>query len=881
MWDGLVGPWAADSSKQAEPAQRPSTQDEHTTEHAEALAETAASPAPTHALRDAAHDVIDLVLAGASGQQTTQFVALRSLFQACLDHLEAEEARAREEAKAEWRQAKAERKGATEAAKRAAKTARLAAAEEKRAKKANVVEEEERKRKAEKAKAAAKTQELAAASAAKAAEEAQRRAQEAMAKAEAEAKAKAEKAAAEAEASAAKEVAAAQKAAEEAERRAKAAAAEARAAKDAADAEAEAGTFTSKEQKRAEAEASKAANKAAREAEKAEEARRRAEERAIAAAERHAEKQREKAQAALDAAIAATAAAKALAGGGGDCSAGGGRRVGGGGGAGSSSAISALHSSLGSGGATNIAGERLRRASSRLKRFTSSSASSMAQHDSTRSSLSVERLSAAALGFGGRGGKGGEDEEDSDGERDGVDKFGNEIIYSSSGWRSAAAEALAGDEHERRASLRGEEEEAAMMIAKAMATVEAEAMVAEMEPLARSTETAHERAAREALADDGVDAWRHGGIRSAQMDAHLLVQSDCVDVLGGGDLVCCVGGDGEGDGKALSIYSASRGVCVQSFYGHSERIDSVACDKVTGMIASGSRDKTVKLWSREKSECVGTLHGCEGAIYGLALCGDLVLTGEAASGDKGAGAKARLWRMSTLRCFAVLAEHKGSIWGASLSATRAVTAGHDAAAKIWSTAVPVDGHTRSLASLKHPKWVTSVSLQGETLATGSADAKVRLWSTESFKCMRVLDHGGGDELANVNWISVRLLGNAVLSGGQDGTVKLWAPRQAQALVATLSHGHGVRGVAAAGAVAAASDGASDIGMASFIVSAGGRSASSLVVWLPAGKTAGVVEAAGDTPPPAMPASTKARRSSFTYEHASLMPWSSSSVKTTK
>lgn len=137
--------------------------------------------------------------------------------------------------------------------------------------------------------------------------------------------------------------------------------------------------------------------------------------------------------------------------------------------------------------------------------------------------------------------------------------------------------------------------------------------------------------------------------------------------------------------------------------------------------------------------------------------------------------------------------------------------------------------------------------------TGCADTKARLWSLEpgAYTCLRVLEHGGGSGIAGVGWISTRLVGgsstsvggggdedededagfaqDSLLSGGQDGTTKLWwLPSTAELkesqiarpeCIATLAHGQTVRGVAAA----------PDL---SFIASVGGRTHESLTVWWP-------------------------------------------------
>ena len=184
------------------------------------------------------------------------------------------------------------------------------------------------------------------------------------------------------------------------------------------------------------------------------------------------------------------------------------------------------------------------------------------------------------------------------------------------------------------------------------------------------------------------------------------------------------------------------------------------------------------------------------------------------------------------------------IWSVALDSQKGLvlSAGHDGFCKVWpcdpnagKAERSAEGGVRlaSRATLKHPKWVTSVSVDGTIAATGCADTKVRLWSLETFACMHTLEHGGGAKLTGISWISTALIGGGLISGGQeDGLVKVWSLSPAElesksgGCIATLAHGQSVRGVAAS----------LQLG---FIVSAGGysggpkaQSGACIVVWWP-------------------------------------------------
>ena len=163
-----------------------------------------------------------------------------------------------------------------------------------------------------------------------------------------------------------------------------------------------------------------------------------------------------------------------------------------------------------------------------------------------------------------------------------------------------------------------------------------------------------------------------------------------------------------------------------------------------------------------------------------------------------------------------------------------MTASADSTARVW----PLDaaeGTLGSLAKLVHPTWVSSVSVEGDLVASGCGDGRVRLWSLTTFACMLVFEHltvsDVGVRLAATaqvrKEIIVQLFGGVVISGGsssQQGKsdVKIWAPMTPRSPmmehVATITHDGSVRGLAASSA--------------GFIVSSAAGGVKKLFVWRP-------------------------------------------------
>ena len=370
----------------------------------------------------------------------------------------------------------------------------------------------------------------------------------------------------------------------------------------------------------------------------------------------------------------------------------------------------------------------------------------------------------------------------------------------------------------------------------------------EEEAAERAAAAAAAAAAAKAAEDlSRLPAWldpfcRWGGQRSTEMDGSTTVQSDCL-VSDGKDTLVHVGGDG--DSQSVSLYSVKLGHCIKSLRGHTDKVVCVACQG--DLIASGSKDTTIRLWSRKSGDRIATLLGCEDTVHALALRDGMMLSGEGGNYDRG-GARVRLWSISNARNVSVFSEHRGGVWSVALGDGFGVSASHDSTARVW----PTDCGEGSLAVLKHPNWVCSVcidggrqvdgKLTGGVAATGCADTRVRLWSLNSFQLVRVFEHGGGGSSGISPVFSVRMTpgGQVLLSGGQDHNCKVWAllggskayegreadsseepakvePEIVAECIATLPHGDNVRGVVAI----------PEIGR---IVSAGGRSASGVIVW---------------------------------------------------
>lgn len=310
-----------------------------------------------------------------------------------------------------------------------------------------------------------------------------------------------------------------------------------------------------------------------------------------------------------------------------------------------------------------------------------------------------------------------------------------------------------------------------------------------------------------------LSAWRRGAVLTAEATADVTFAGDCLSVGEDGEAVYCV------DTTKVGVYSASEGVLLRSLEGHADIVNCVTSDG--DVIASGGKDKTIKLWSASTFACTATLKGSDDQINGLALRGDLLFSGEGSA----KGGKAHLWSIKDARITATFAEHRGAVWSVALGAEMGVTASHDTSAKVW--ALDATGRAASAHTLEHPSYVFSVSVDEQTqlAATSCGDRLVRLWSLAANVCLRTFEHaggtGGGDAAAFRDGLfpfCVHMLHGVLVSGGgPDRSVKLWSLAGDGECIQTFVHGSTIRGVAV-----------SPLG---FVASVGGK-LKQLLIWGP-------------------------------------------------
>lgn len=229
-----------------------------------------------------------------------------------------------------------------------------------------------------------------------------------------------------------------------------------------------------------------------------------------------------------------------------------------------------------------------------------------------------------------------------------------------------------------------------------------------------------------------------------------------------------------GRDRQINLWNWQTQQQIRIFAGHTQQINAIAFSPTGALIASGSADKTLKLWTLN-GELVSTLTGHRLAINALAFhpIAPLIAT---ASTD----ATLCLWTLAG-ELVRTLTGHTQAVRAIAFSPTGQLLAsgGEDKTIRLWDVASGqciqvLAGHSWSISAL--------VFASDRILISSSWDKTIKVWQLDTGKSMAQLV-GHTDSITSmavqpshlVNGRPIaHLLGNAVLvSGSRDQTIKRW------------------------------------------------------------------------------------------------------------
>jgi len=251
-----------------------------------------------------------------------------------------------------------------------------------------------------------------------------------------------------------------------------------------------------------------------------------------------------------------------------------------------------------------------------------------------------------------------------------------------------------------------------------------------------------------------------------------------------------------GGDTTVRLWDVSAGVTRFVSSGHSMVINSVDCSpgaelSASGsssresLIASGSSDRTIRLWDMETGACREIVSGHKNSVFCIAFSpqGDQLASG---SSDRAV----RLWDVKTGKCLSIFNGHDGWVECVVFSpqGNTIASASDDQTVILWDLEARqhkvLKGHTNLVLSVVY-------STDGSQIATCSKDKSVRIWDTKTRECLQILV--GHTDL--VRDVAFSPQGDELASAGYDNTIRLWNVAEQKSRLILEGHEDKVRSIA--------------------------------------------------------------------------------------
>ncbi|KAJ3192573.1 hypothetical protein HDU82_003128 [Entophlyctis luteolus] len=238
--------------------------------------------------------------------------------------------------------------------------------------------------------------------------------------------------------------------------------------------------------------------------------------------------------------------------------------------------------------------------------------------------------------------------------------------------------------------------------------------------------------------------------------------------------------------KTVRVWNPLSGALVSELKGHSHSVTSVAFNHDGSLIASGSWDNTVRVWNPLSGALVSELKGHSHYVNSVAFNHDgfFIASGSA---DK----TVRVWNTLSGALVSELKGHSHYVNSVAFNHDGSLIASGSAdnTVRVWNPfsgalVSELNGHSRSVTSV-------AFNHNGSLIASGSADNTVRVWNPLSGALVSELK-GHSNYVCSVAFNHDGFL---IASGSRDKTVRVWNPL-CGALVSELKgHSYSVTSVA--------------------------------------------------------------------------------------
>ncbi|MGI8603770.1 MAG: WD40 repeat domain-containing protein [Verrucomicrobiales bacterium] len=229
--------------------------------------------------------------------------------------------------------------------------------------------------------------------------------------------------------------------------------------------------------------------------------------------------------------------------------------------------------------------------------------------------------------------------------------------------------------------------------------------------------------------------------------------------------------------RTVRIWDPDTGELLRVLEGHTADVYSVAFAPNGTTLATGSGDHTIRVWDLN-GKAVRTVDAHDDVVRAVAFASD----GRTLA-STGTDLTVRLWDAQTWQLKATLTGHTARVKSVVFSPDGRLlaSAGDDKCVRIWDVAKAA--LIRDWQAHDAPIEAAHFSSTGEFFATSSNDGSVRVWSVGPWTLHRRLEGHRGE----VDSIAFAPAGDIIASGSKDCTLKLWDARTGELCLAIEPH----------------------------------------------------------------------------------------------
>lgn len=215
--------------------------------------------------------------------------------------------------------------------------------------------------------------------------------------------------------------------------------------------------------------------------------------------------------------------------------------------------------------------------------------------------------------------------------------------------------------------------------------------------------------------------------------------------------------------KTIKIWDVASGRLKLTLTGHIAAVHGLAVSARHPYLFSVGEDKTVKCWDLETNSVVRSYHGHLSGVYSVALhpALDVLMTG-------GRDSAVRVWDMRSRSQIFALAGHRDTINDLKVQSDdpQVISASVDSTVRLWD--LPAGKCSSTLTN--HKRGVRALALHPTEFSFASASFdNIKTWGLPTGAFMR---NFGGQHKKLVNCLAVNADG-VLVSGGDDGSMRFW------------------------------------------------------------------------------------------------------------